>query len=159
MEQKPSRLRELYDKYHEFILYSVFGIFTTGASWLSYAICEAVFHMNLYYSGIVSWIAAVTVAYITNKIWVFNSKSWKPMVLIKEIISFYGGRGITGIVEILGVPALVSLGVNQTLFGVEGFVAKILITGIIIIVNYVVSKFIVFGKPKSVEENKDDKSE
>lgn len=146
MEQNPSFFRRIFDKYHEFILYVVFGVVTTASNWVSYAICEAILHMNLFYAGIVSWIVSVTVAFITNKIWVFESKSRAPAVLLKEVISFYGGRGITGVIEVLGVPALVAIGINQTIFGVEGFLAKILISGIIVIINYIVCKFIVFGK-------------
>ena len=145
MEQKPSLLRELLTKYHEFILYAFFGIFTTGANWISYGICEAILHMNLYYAGIVSWVAAVIVAFVTNKIWVFESKSWKPAVLAKEALGFFGGRALTGVIEVMGVPALVDWGVDQTLFGVEGFIAKMLITVVVIILNYIVSKFIVFS--------------
>ena len=148
MDQKPSRIRKLLEKYHEFILYSFFGIFTTGASWLSYGICEAVFHMNLYYSGIVSWIAAVTVAFVTNKLWVFESKSWKPSILVREVLGFFGGRAFTGVFEVMGVPALVELGVSGTLFGVEGFIAKMVITGFVILLNYIISKFFVFAGSK-----------
>ncbi len=147
MDQKPSRFRELLEKYREFILYAFFGIFTTGSSWLSYGICEAILHMNLYYSGIVSWITAVTVAFVTNKLWVFESKSWKLPVLAKEVLTFFGGRAITGVFEVVGVPALVEIGVDQTLLGVEGFVAKMLVTAIVILFNYIVSKFVVFSTP------------
>ena len=85
MNENPSRFREFLAKYREFILYSFFGIFTTGASWISYGICEALLHMNLYYSGIVSWVAAVAVAFITNKLWVFNSKSWEFNVGLRRL--------------------------------------------------------------------------
>ena len=145
MDQKPSRIQELLEKYHEFILYAFFGIFTTGSSWLSYIICETVFHMNLYSCGVVSWIASVTVAFVTNKLWVFESKSWKPAVLAKEVLGFYGGRAFTGVLEIMGVPALVEWGIDETLFGAEGFVAKMIVTGIVILFNYIISKFFVFA--------------
>ena len=147
MNENPSRFRELLAKYREFILYSFFGIFTTGASWISYGICEALLHMNLYYSGIVSWVAAVAVAFITNKLWVFNSKSWEFNVWFKEAAGFIGGRAMTGVLEVLGVPALVEWGVDTMLFGVEGFVAKMIVTGIVVIINYIVSKFFVFSDP------------
>lgn len=153
MDRKPSRLRELLEKYREFILYAFFGIFTTGSSWLSYGICEAIFHMNLYYSGVVSWITAVTVAFVTNKLWVFESKSWKLSVLVREVFTFFGGRAITGLFEVVGVPVLVKIGVDQTLFGVEGFVAKMIVTAIVILFNYIVSKFVVFSTPRRWSNN------
>ena len=54
---------------------------------------------------------------------------------------------MTGVLEVLGVPALVEWGVDTMLFGVEGFVAKMIVTGIVVIINYIVSKFFVFSDP------------
>ena len=96
--------------------------------------------------------AAVIFAFVTNKIWVFESKSWKPSVALKEFWLFVAARLITGVLEWFGVPLLVAIGLNQPLFGIDGFVAKILVSVIVIILNYVFSKLIIF-------KNKDEKPE
>ncbi|MEG0035929.1 MAG: GtrA family protein, partial [Oscillospiraceae bacterium] len=106
MEDKKSIFRRLFEKYREFIMYCIFGGVTTLVSWLTFSICEAVFGLDLYWSGIVSWIIAVTVAFITNKLWVFESKSWKLKLVLVEGVAFYGGRILTGVFEVIAVPAL-----------------------------------------------------
>lgn len=144
MEEKQSFLRSLFEKHREIIMYCVFGGVTTLVSWVSFSLCEAVFGLNLYWAGIVSWIIAVSVAFVTNKIWVFYSRSWAPLLVIKEAVTFFGGRAATGLLEIVAVPVLVAWGLDMTLFGVEGLPAKIIISVVIVVLNYFLSKFVSF---------------
>ena len=150
MAQIPSQYKEFFEKHREIIMYCIFGVITTIVSWLVYSICQAWLGLNLYYCGIISWILAVIVAFITNKLYVFDSKSWKPALALAEFITFVGGRALTGVLEIVAVPMLVSWGFDATLFGVEGLPAKISMTVVIVILNYILSKFISFniGKKK-----------
>lgn len=145
LEEKPSRARELFKRYRELIMYCVFGITTTAISWLAFGICEALIGLNLYWSGIGSWIIAVLFAFITNKIWVFESRSWEPKLVAAEAFTFFGGRALTGVLEIITVPAMVSWGLDATLFGVEGLPAKIIVSLLIVALNYILSKFISFN--------------
>ena len=173
VEDKHLSLRVLFNKYREIIMYVIFGVLTTLVSWVVYSICEIAFSglqitsptaVNLIsqllekmgnntdvntfivmvISGVISWIVAVSVAFITNKIWVFESKSWEHNLLKTEALTFYGGRIVTGIIEIIAVPALVSAGLNMTLFGVDGLPAKIVVSVFIMVLNYFLSKFISF---------------
>ena len=64
--------------------------------------------------------------------------------MFPELLKFFGARIVTGLVEIIGLPLLVYVGLNQTIFGVDGFVAKILISIIVIVLNYVFSKILIF---------------
>ena len=98
--------------------------------------------------------AGVVFAFVTNKIWVFESKSWKPSVALKEFWLFVLARLITGVLEWFGVPLLVAAGLNQPLFGVDGFVAKLVVSVVVVILNYVFSKLIIF-KNKNKKDNKD----
>lgn len=148
MENKDSGLLALYQKYRELINYVFFGGVTTLVNWVSYSICEGVFSLSLRLSGVISWIVAVLVAFVTNKLWVFDSKRWKPALVMKELVTFIGGRILTGIIEIEAVPRLVDWGFDMTLFGVEGLPAKILISVVIVILNYIFSKFISFRRSK-----------
>lgn len=164
VEEKTSKLRELFYKYHEIIMYLVFGVITTLVSWVAYSICEKSLSMIsglstdvvMLVSGVISWLIAVTVAFITNKLWVFESKSWEHKLVWTEAITFYGGRALTGIIEVIAVPALVKLGFDAILFGVDGLPAKILVSILIMILNYILSKFISF---KDTGSNKNTKRE
>jgi putative flippase GtrA len=94
----------------------------------------------------VAWIAAVLFAYVTNKLWVFRSYNWEIRFVLREAVLFISARILTGIFEIVSVPLLVKLGLSQTLFGVKGMWAKVLVSVVVMILNYVFSKLIVFRK-------------
>ena len=150
------KLRELFEKYREIIAYLFWGVMTTLVSWGTYALFEFLFHnvqgelfgvaISIQLANVLSWVCAVLFAFVTNKLWVFNSKSWEARVAFPELGKFLASRLATGVVEWVGVPLLVRLGLDQTLFGREGFVAKILVSIIVIILNYVLSKLVVFRK-------------
>lgn len=145
MEERPSKVRELFNKYHELIMYCIFGVTTTFISWLTYSIAERTIGLNLYWSGIVSWIIAVSVAFVTNKLWVFESKSWDLKLVFGELVTFVGGRALTGALEVYAVPKFVEWGFDLTLFGVEGLPAKIVVSIGIVVLNYILSKFLSFN--------------
>ena len=94
----------------------------------------------------VSWVLAVTFAYITNKLFVFESYSWNPKFVLKELSLFLSARIATGLIEIFGVPFLVSHGFNQAIFGLEGSVCKITMSFLVVLLNYVFSKLVILKK-------------
>ena len=99
-------------------------------------------------AGIIAWVIAVIVAFVTNKIWVFESKSWNAKLVTNEALTFFGGRIATGLLEVVAVPALVSWGFDVKLFGIDGLPAKIVVSVAIVVLNYILSKFISFRSPK-----------
>lgn len=136
-------------------MYLIFGVLTTVVSWGSYALFEILFGAFIGNSivlsavaNVLSWIVAVLFAYITNKLWVFESKSFKGNVLIKELIAFVGARLATGVFEWVGVPLLMIMGLDQSILGIEGMVAKVIVSVVVVILNYVLSKLFVFKKKK-----------
>ncbi len=153
------KLKALFIKYKEIIMYLIFGVLTTVVSWVSYALFEMLFKGVIpdkfwlaTVANVLSWIAAVLFAYVTNKLWVFESKSWRPSVVSKEFSSFVGSRLITGALEWGGVPLLMWMGLDMTLFGIEGMLAKIIISIFVVIGNYIISKLFVFRKKKSKKQ-------
>jgi putative flippase GtrA len=161
LEEKPSKFRELLDKYHEIIMYLIFGVATTLVSWFVYGIAIRLIlgsggflplgklsaeTVNIDVANIISWIVSVTFAFVTNKLWVFESKSWAHDTVWKEALTFYGGRVFTGLLELILMPLLVRWGLNMTLLKIEYFPAKILVSVIVVILNYLLSKFISFKK-------------
>lgn len=148
------KIKEIIIKYREPITYIVFGVLTTLVNWAVYTVLVLTLpdsmseSARLTVSNAVAWVAGVLFAFATNKIWVFESKSFKLGVLIREFISFVAARAATGVLEIFGVPLLVKIGLNRTLFGVDGALAKVVVSVAVVILNYVFSKLIVFKKKK-----------
>lgn len=131
-------------KHKEIILYVIFGGLTTVVNWVTYSLFVSFCSITV--SNVFAWIFAVVFAYITNKIFVFEQKSWKPSIAFFEFTKFVSSRVLTGVIEIVGVDILVYLGLNQTVLGVRGMVAKVTVSIVVVIMNYVFSKLIVFNK-------------
>lgn len=132
----------------EVVLYLVFGFLTTVLNF-------AVYHLfNLWtdvlISNVIAWIAAVVFAYITNKLFVFESKSWAPALVIREALSFAAARLLTLGIEELGLFIMITklrldLALNTPLISGKNTI-KIILSVIVIILNYVFSKVIIFKK-------------
>ncbi len=142
------RIKDLFIKYKEVIMYLIFGVATTLVNWIVYSLLMKTSVINMTVSNAIAWFMAVVFAYITNKIFVFESKSWNPAEVWKEVVKFFSARIATGVIEIGGLPLLYYIGVKQSIFGVEGFLAKILVSVIVVILNYVFSKIFVFSTKK-----------
>lgn len=139
-----ANLQTLYKKHREVISYIFFGGLTTVINWIAYSLCITV-GVSVFISNIVAWFTAVVFAFVTNKIWVFESKEWSAATLRKEGVPFLGSRLFTGALEIIFVPLLIYMGLNQAVFGIEGLFAKIVVSVVVIILNYVMSKLFVFN--------------
>ncbi len=159
-------MKNLFLKYKEIITYIIFGLLTTVVSWGSYIVFANLCSMSVFVSNLLSWICAVAFAFVTNKLWVFESKSWKLNVIIKESISFVSSRAITGVLEVVGVPLLAKLGFDSLFYGfaekigltmdlfyTEGIYSKLAFAIVIIIFNYIFSKLFVFKNKTEKKEN------
>ena len=150
-------MQKLLKKYKEQLLYLVFGALTTVVSLASYAAADAVLGDKWYLvSNIISWCFAVAFAFVTNKLWVFESKSWEAPHIWREIATFVSARVFSLLIEEAGLWLLVDVAggrhFTMTLFGFtfEGdFLAKLLMQVVVVILNYVFSKFLIFRKKKS----------
>ena len=140
------KIKELYLKYKEIINYLVFGFLTTVVSLvvqygLLFTILDAENGIELQIAVVAAWIISCLFAYITNRTWVFESKSKK---ILKEMIKFFGARLIT-----LGLQMLVMF-VFVTLLKLNSDIWVIIWTlvaqVVVIIGNYILSKLIVFRK-------------
>lgn len=142
-------LIDLFNKYKEIIMYLIMGVATTVVSWISFAILTKIILIDsevirVTIANVLSWIISVLFAYVTNKIWVFNSRSWEFKFVIKELIKFVSARLLTGFLEWFGVPFLVTIGLDYKPLGIDGGLSKIVISVLVIILNYVFSKLIIF---------------
>lgn len=119
----------------ELFLYVVFGTFTFFVNLITYFLFESVLGINYLISNVLAWFFSVLFAYVTNRIWVFESKS--PDIL-KEMALFFGGRIFSGVVD----TALMYLFIDVLVIG--DVISKIVVQVIVIVLNYVFSKLIVF---------------
>lgn len=140
-------MNNFYNKYKEQILYLVFGIIVTLVNWIVYAVLVAVINMGITVSNAIAWLAAVVTAFVTNKLFVFESKSIDKVSIFKEAIAFLLARISTGIFEVVAPSILFIIGLDGMLFGIDGFYAKLIVSIIVVILNYILSKKIVFKKP------------
>ena len=132
----------------EVFSYLFFGVMTTVVNLITLAICNK--FVDIMISNIIAWVAAVVFAFVTNKLFVFESKSWKLSVIAKEIPSFTGARLLTLGVEEVGLLVMIKwlhLDVPLTIGPVGGeFVIKGILAVIVVLLNYVFSKLIIFRK-------------
>lgn len=119
----------------ELVLYVFFGSLTFLVNIVTYFLFEDLLGINYLISNVLAWFFSVLFAYITNRIWVFESKS--PDIL-KEMSLFFGGRIFSGAVD----TGLMYLFIDILMIG--DLISKIVVQVIVIILNYVFSKLIVF---------------
>ena len=137
------KIKELYKKYKEVINYLIFGVLTTLVNFVSYFIFAKVFKIDEVISSGLSWLCSVLFAYITNKLFVFESKTTRKREILKEMASFFLSRIVSG--------ALCDVGTFAIMFNVlniNDVVAKLVTQVMVVILNYLLSKLIVFRKSK-----------
>lgn len=122
----------------DILLYLVFGVLTTLINVVVYGLCADILHMDVMVSTIIAWILAVLFAYITNRKWVFHSTVDDKDGLIKELMAFFGCRLGTGVVD------LVMMFIFVEVLKFHGMTIKLLANIIVIILNYVASKVLIF---------------
>ena len=134
-------LQTLFAKFvnYETISYLIVGVLTTIISIASFAICYRKLKMSTVLSNIISWILAVSFAYVANKIFVFRSPSWEMAVVIKEVIGFVSARLLT-----LGFDiAFIYITVDKLRW--NDILCKIGSNVVVMILNYVASKLFIFA--------------
>ena len=135
-------MKNIIQKNKEIIMYLVFGILTTVVNIVVYYIFSNLLHMNYLFSNAMAWFLSVLFAYVTNRKYVFDSKNNQ---IIKEAISFFGSRLATGIMDMMLMWFLVNFNI------VNDVVAKVVVNVIVVILNYILSKLVVFKNNEGSE--------
>ena len=149
-----TKIKSLLTKYREAILYVVFGALTTLVNFVVLKLCNMAVGEKFYLiSNVVAWLASVIFAYITNKLFVFESKSWAFKILLREIPSFVGARVFSLALEELGLWLLVDIcrmdGLSWHVFSFDIggiMIAKLILAVVVVILNYIFSKLFIFKK-------------
>ena len=133
-------LVDLFKKYKSFIAYAFFGGCTTLVNLLCYRLFYFALGLANVPATVLAWLFAVLFAFVTNKLWVFDSKSWKPSVLIPELVKFFVCRILTGLVDV----AIMWFSVDKMQW--NAMLWKLISNVIVIVLNYVASRLVIFVK-------------
>lgn len=136
----------VYLEYKEIINYLVFGVLSMIVNFASYFIFAKLIKLDEVVSSGLSWFCSVLFAYITNKLFVFDSKTDTKTKFFKEMVSFFLSRVASGILCDVGTFALM-----VKVLHINDVISKFVTQVMVVIVNYIFSKFFVFRKKK---ENK-----
>lgn len=128
--------------------YLIFGVMTTVVNYLSFVLFLKLLGYDYILTiNTISFVFAVVFAYLTNKIFVFHSKSWKFSVLCKEIPSFLSARLLSYFFEQFGLYMCVEVLhlEKYSVFGVDGaIISKVILSFIVVLLNWAISKFFIF---------------
>ena len=130
----------------ETITYIIFGVLTTAVNYVTYYLLYKFTALDAIIYNTIAWAVSVVFAFITNKLFVFESKSWKIQTVLLEFFPFVGARILSLLIE----EAFLLLTVN--VMGIHELIAKIIISVVVVIVNYFASKFLIFRNKKNKEE-------
>lgn len=132
------KIRELFLRYYDLIMYLVFGVMTTAVNYLVYLPCYNLFGLSASVSNMISWVVSVAFAFLTNKPFVFRSHDWSAKVVWPELVKFVGCRVGSGVME------TVILFVTVDTLRWNGNIWKLVTSVLVVVVNYVGSKLLVF---------------
>lgn len=135
-------------RYKHMLAYVFFGVCTTAVNVIVYFLCARLMGLNTAWSTILAWFFAVLFAFLTNKSLVFGSKSWERSLLIREIAAFYLCRLATGVID------LATMILTVDVFGWNDMLMKFVSNVIVIVLNYVASRFIIFKKGREISDPK-----
>lgn len=139
------KIVDLYKKYEEVIMYLIFGVLTTVVNFVVYFIAIRILgdsDLSKTISNALAWFFSVLFAFFTNKIFVFKHKSENAKDFILEAFKFYGCRAFSGILDIGLFALLVSV------FHFNDVIVKIFMQILVIVLNYIFSKLIIFKNKK-----------
>lgn len=134
------KITSLVKNHWDIITYLFFGVLTTVVNYLVYLPVYNLLHLSASLSNAIAWVAAVVFAYLTNKPWVFKSHDWSRQTVIPELTKFVSCRLASGIME------TVILLVTVDLFHWNGNIWKLVTSVLVVVLNYVASKLLVFKK-------------
>ena len=132
------KIRSLIEKYWDILIYLVFGVLTTVVNYAVYLPVYNFCGISAAVSNMIAWVVAVIFAFLTNKPFVFHSHDWSVKTVVPELIKFVSCRLASGVME------TVILFLTVDLMDWNGNIWKLITQVLVIIINYVGSKLLVF---------------
>ena len=134
------KLRSLIEKYWDVLFYLFFGVLTTVVNYLIYLPVYNFCGLSAALSNMIAWVGAVIFAFLTNKPFVFHSHDWSAKTVVPELTKFVSCRIASGVLE----TVILFLAVDCMNW--DGNIWKLVTQVLVIIINYVGSKLLVFRK-------------
>lgn len=134
------KVRSLIHRHYDILAYLFFGVMTTVVNYLVYLPCYNLWGQKAVVSNVIAWAAAVAFAYLTNKPFVFRSHDWSAKTVLPELTKFVGTRVASGAME----SVIIFLTVDWLHW--NGNLWKLLTSILVVILNYIGSKLLVFRK-------------
>lgn len=152
---------------YEIVSYLVFGLLTTVVNFITYygvgMLVGEGFDKKIIYTlnisdfsyeikwvlviNAIAWIVSVLFSFVTNKLFVFESSSWKPNTALRELGSFIGARIISFLIfEELVFMLLINI------FNIHHLISKLIIAVFVVVFNFVASKLVIFRKKNTKED-------
>lgn len=134
------KLRALIEKHYGILSFAFFGGLTTVVNFLVYYPCFNLLGFSAAVSNVIAWAAAVAFAFVTNKPFVYRSYDWSAGVVLPELVKFVGCRLASGALE-TGIIL-----VTVDLLHLNGNIMKVIVSVLVVIINYFGGKLLVFRK-------------
>lgn len=134
------KIKELIRRHYDILAYLFFGGLTTVVNYIVYLPCYNGLGLSASVSNVIAWVAAVAFAYLTNKPFVFKSHDWSWKTVGPELMKFVGCRVGSGLAE----TAIIFVTVDCLFW--NGNWMKLVTSVLVVILNYVGSKLLVFRK-------------
>lgn len=136
-------LKTLFERYRHILIYLFFGGLTTVVNWLVYVPLTHWLAVSAWLGTLIAWCVAVAFAFLTNKPFVFQSHNWSWKVVFPELCKFLGCRVGSGLLEIFLMWICVDI------LGFPNLIMKVITSILVVIANYVGSRFLVFSSKES----------
>ena len=134
------KIRALVVKYWDILSYLVFGVLTTVVNYAVYLPIYNLLGLSAAVSNVIAWVAAVAFAFLTNKPFVFKSHDWSAKTVIPELTKFVSCRVASGAMQTLILLLTVDI------LGWNGNIWKLITQVLVVVLNYITSKLVVFKK-------------
>ena len=134
------KIRALVVKYWEVLIYLFFGVLTTVVNYVIYLPVHNILGLSAALSNAIAWVVAVAFAYLTNKPFVFKSHDWSAKTVVPELTRFVSCRVASGVAE----TAILLVAVD--LLHWNGNIWKLITSVLVVVLNYIGSKLLVFRK-------------
>lgn len=125
---------------YSILIYLIMGGITTLINIVTFWVFESVIGWNYTIANIIAWVAAVLFAYVSNKLYVFESRGLTTSELFKEITSFFSLRLLSLVFDLIVMWICISL------LKMNPLIAKVLANVVVLILNYIFSKLFIFKK-------------
>lgn len=143
-------IKQLWSKYKSIIAYLFWGVVTTVVNLAVFQVLSPGLHWNVEVATVIAWFASVLVAYFTNKVWVFGSHYTTVSDFLVEMLRFFFYRALTLVIDI--VITFIGISVLGFKDPMGQFIVKVIDNVIVIIANYVFSKWLIFKDNKQIED-------